>query len=74
MPMKNNYILVTICIKNIIYFLSSYLITNQYKFLILNNLSIDNLKKIKNYSNSNELYINSIRLKDHQNIKILEYR
>lgn len=61
MPMKNNYILVTICIKNIIYFLSSYLITNQYKFLILNNLSIDNLKKIKNYSNSNELYIN----KDH---------
>ena len=61
MPMKNNYILVTICIKNIIYFLSSYLITNQYKFLILNNLSIDNLKKIKNYSYSDELYIN----KDH---------
>lgn len=63
--MKNNYILVTICIKNIIYFLSSYLITNQYKFLIINNLSFDKLKKIKTYFNSDEFYINSISLKGH---------
>lgn len=63
--MKNNYILVTICMKNIIYFLSSYLITNQYKFLIINNLSFDKLKKIKTYFNSDEFYINSISLKGH---------